>query len=565
MRQSRQHGVPGFRRTPPARRRRPMREMTAKSSRPAAQEARRQGEKPCGGESYGGSGFGARASGYARRSPKPRPPSPYYLDWLCFVPQRVNHPQRAAAQPQGDHGRAAAPRAHRDHRPVGVGEEHAGVRHAVRPRPAPLHRVALGRTPSSSSTACPSPWWTRSRGFRPPSRSSRESHHEQPLDRRTRDRRSTTSEAVVGAGRDAVLRQVWARGQGSIRCRRWWDHLIADLSDCRLADLNDHAQPIRNPKSAIRNRCDLSAATVGPPARGRARRPTACRGVRASAARRRGGAAGTSPTRAPGARGRKRCWSWSTGSRPRKGIAGGSPTPSRPRSTRVRAWRWRSRTATAAASPSTRRASHCRHAGSGAHAHPVLLHNPAWRVPWVQTDFGAVLEYDESLIVPDPKRSLVQGALDPWTKPRYEGRRRILREAARARGIALESPLARPARARPPFSLARRGRPLSSACCPFLEAWRRSATSSTIRVFSPPIPACQDVPRLPRRRASSPKALAVRIGGKKHRGRRRVHGGGCATGWRGSSCRHSRGRSPSTFWRSSRRASRSWNDVGLGY
>src|SRR6266576_820311 len=48
--------------------------------------------------------------------------------------------------------------------------------------------------------------------------------------------------------------------------------------------------------------------------------------------------------------------------------------------------------------------------------------------------FGAVLEYDESLIVPDRGRSLADGALDPWTKPRYEGRRRLLRETARARG-----------------------------------------------------------------------------------------------------------------------------------
>ena len=45
--------------------------------------------------------------------------------------------------------------------------------------------------------------------------------------------------------------------------------------------------------------------------------------------------------------------------------------------------------------------------------------------------FGAVLEYDESLIVPDPNRSLEDGAIDPWTKPRYEGRRRILLDAAR--------------------------------------------------------------------------------------------------------------------------------------
>src|SRR5258705_2572763 len=53
--------------------------------------------------------------------------------------------------------------------------------------------------------------------------------------------------------------------------------------------------------------------------------------------------------------------------------------------------------------------------------------------------FGAVLEYDESLIVPHAGRSLAQGALDPWTKPRYEGRRRLLRETARARRIDFDA------------------------------------------------------------------------------------------------------------------------------
>jgi excinuclease ABC subunit A len=36
--------------------------------------------------------------------------------------------------------------------------------------------------------------------------------------------------------------------------------------------------------------------------------------------------------------------------------------------------------------------------------------------------FGAILEYHESLIVPDPDRSLAEGAIDPWTKPRYGSR-----------------------------------------------------------------------------------------------------------------------------------------------
>jgi excinuclease ABC subunit A len=48
--------------------------------------------------------------------------------------------------------------------------------------------------------------------------------------------------------------------------------------------------------------------------------------------------------------------------------------------------------------------------------------------------FGAVLEYDESLIVPDPSRSLLGGAIDPWTKPRYEGRRKLLLDATRTLG-----------------------------------------------------------------------------------------------------------------------------------
>src|SRR5438046_352872 len=83
----------------------------------------------------------------------------------------------------------------------------------------------------------------------------------------------------------------------------------------------------------------------------------------------------------------------------------------------------------------------CSHCATPAPAlTPILFsfNNPRGACPGCN-GFGAVLEYDESLIVPDPKRSLAGGALDPWTKPRYEGRRRILREAARARGIPLDT------------------------------------------------------------------------------------------------------------------------------
>ena len=44
--------------------------------------------------------------------------------------------------------------------------------------------------------------------------------------------------------------------------------------------------------------------------------------------------------------------------------------------------------------------------------------------------FGAILEYDESLVIPHPARSLRDGAIDPWTKPRYDNKRRALAEFA---------------------------------------------------------------------------------------------------------------------------------------
>jgi excinuclease ABC subunit A len=54
--------------------------------------------------------------------------------------------------------------------------------------------------------------------------------------------------------------------------------------------------------------------------------------------------------------------------------------------------------------------------------------------------FGATLEYDETLIVPYPTRSLKDGAIDPWTKPRYDNKRRALAEFAKREGISMDTP-----------------------------------------------------------------------------------------------------------------------------
>ncbi len=54
--------------------------------------------------------------------------------------------------------------------------------------------------------------------------------------------------------------------------------------------------------------------------------------------------------------------------------------------------------------------------------------------------FGATLEYDPDLIVPDPARPVGDGALDPWTKPRYSRQRTELRDFLDRRGVDPATP-----------------------------------------------------------------------------------------------------------------------------
>jgi len=144
---------------------------------------------------------------------------------------------------------------------------------------------------------------------------------------------------------------------------------------------------------------------------------------------------------------------------------------------------------------------------------PILFsfNNPRGACPGCN-GFGAVLEYDESLIVPHPRKSLAQGALDPWTKPRYEGRRRILRETARAKGIPLDAPWEDlTGKARHFLLNGASGRFLGML--PFLQRLEAKRYKQYIRVFlrhyqlAKTCPACGGA-RL------KPEALAVRVGGR---------------------------------------------------
>src|SRR3954469_22194998 len=124
--------------------------------------------------------------------------------------------------------------------------------------------------------------------------------------------------------------------------------------------------------------------------------------------------------------------------------------------------------------------------------------------------FGAVLEYDESLIVCDPQKSLAQGAIDPWTKPRYESRRRILLEFARSIGADPGKPWCKLKTAqRRELLYGRKGRFVG--IFPFLKDLEEKRYKQYIRVFLRQYQlakTCEDCggSRL------NPDALAIRIG-----------------------------------------------------
>src|SRR6266568_4736013 len=156
----------------------------------------------------------------------------------------------------------------------------------------------------------------------------------------------------------------------------------------------------------------------------------------------------------------------------------------------------------------------CSNCGTAAPAlTPILFsfNNPRGACPGCN-GFGAVLEYDESLIVPQPRKSLAQGALDPWTKPRYEGRRCILRETARVKGIPLDTAwrdLSGDARH---FLLhGARGRFLGMF--PFLERLEAKRYKQYIRVFLRQYQLARVCPACGGARLK-PEALAIRVGGR---------------------------------------------------
>ncbi|HTT33256.1 MAG TPA: excinuclease ABC subunit UvrA [Methylomirabilota bacterium] len=62
------------------------------------------------------------------------------------------------------------------------------------------------------------------------------------------------------------------------------------------------------------------------------------------------------------------------------------------------------------------------------------FNNPYGACPRCQ-GFGNTIDFDLNLVVPDPSKSLEEGAIEPWTKPRYRGLFQDMKQWARGRGI----------------------------------------------------------------------------------------------------------------------------------
>ncbi len=124
--------------------------------------------------------------------------------------------------------------------------------------------------------------------------------------------------------------------------------------------------------------------------------------------------------------------------------------------------------------------------------------------------FGNVLKYDETLVVPDPTRSLADGAVEPWTYPSGRWYQRQLLKAARRHGLDVSRPYA--ALSEKERRLVYAGDGSFSGIQGFFEEVESYRYKLHVRVFlsryrsQSPCPACAGA-RL------KPAALAVRVAG----------------------------------------------------
>ena len=126
------------------------------------------------------------------------------------------------------------------------------------------------------------------------------------------------------------------------------------------------------------------------------------------------------------------------------------------------------------------------------------------------TGFGAVLEYDPALIVPNPARSLAEGAVDLWEKPRYHRERARLLAFARGRGVPVDAPWAElPEEFRRDVVYGTRG---FIGAIPFLRSRESKRYKQYIRVYLRQYQSAQPCPECGGSKLRR-EALYVRVGG----------------------------------------------------
>ncbi|HEX7240122.1 MAG TPA: hypothetical protein VF263_07650, partial [Longimicrobiaceae bacterium] len=112
--------------------------------------------------------------------------------------------------------------------------------------------------------------------------------------------------------------------------------------------------------------------------------------------------------------------------------------------------------------------------------------------------------------VPNTARSLDEGAVDPWSKPRYDAKRRKLAELARREGVRMDAPWAElPEEFRRTVVQGKRG---FQGVIPFLEDLEEKRYKQYIRVFLRQYQSAQACPTCGGAKLR-PAALWVRVAG----------------------------------------------------
>ncbi len=122
-----------------------------------------------------------------------------------------------------------------------------------------------------------------------------------------------------------------------------------------------------------------------------------------------------------------------------------------------------------------------------------------------------MLEYDLSVIIPNPERTLREGAIDPWTMPRYDNKRRALAEFARRERISMDVPWTALSDAQREMLLRKRSRGYKGII-PFLEDLEEKRYKQYIRIFLRRYQTAQECPTCHGTKLK-PEALNVRVAG----------------------------------------------------